>query len=98
MKSVEIQIAALEETILLGRAGEAAYLMKVCAKHEIDKSTLERWMARVKNVPRSEWPTALRGALQGPSEGCRHDPRSLGVFYRAIPSIRIAPGGLQSVR
>lgn len=65
MKSVEIQIAAIEEAIRLGRAGEAAYLMKVCAQYEIDNSTLARWMGKVKNLPRSEWPTALQGCYKG---------------------------------
>lgn len=65
MIDVQSQIAAIEEAIQRGRAGERAYLIKVCAKYEIDKTTLTRWMSKVENKPRAEWPAILRGRYKG---------------------------------
>lgn len=65
MIDVQYQIAAIKEAIQRGRAGERAHLIKVCAKYEIDKTTLMRWMAKVENKPHSEWPAALRGRYKG---------------------------------
>lgn len=65
MKDVEVRIAAVEEAVGRGRANEAGYLMKVCAKYEIDKQTLIRWMAKVKNIPRPQWEDALRPSFKG---------------------------------
>ena len=65
MKDVELRIAIIEEAVQRGRTGEAFCLAKVCLKHEISTSTLSRWMAKVKNLPRAEWRVALQPHYKG---------------------------------
>ncbi|MDG4549879.1 MAG: BRO family protein [Candidatus Contendobacter sp.] len=88
----------------LGRANDDACLIKVCAKHEISLATLYRWMATVKNIPRSEWPAVLRPIYKGrqftdiPSEAwtyfleCYRRSESLRLAYQAYAERARAEG------
>lgn len=92
MIDVQSQIAAIEEAIQRGRAGERAYLIKVCAKYEIDKTTLTRWMSKVENKPRAEWPAILRGRYKG-RQFAEISPEAWDYFtekYRQSRSLQLA--------
>ena len=80
MKDVELRIAIIEEAVQRGRTGEAFCLAKVCIKHEISTATLSRWMAKVKNLPRSEWRAALQGRHNGGRKPMAIAPEVWGYF------------------
>ncbi len=80
MKDVELRIAIIEEAVQRGRTGEAFCLAKGCIKHEISTSTLSRWMAKVKNLPRSEWAAALQPCYKGRQKVAYIAPEVWGYF------------------
>lgn len=91
-KNIETRIAAIEEAIQLGRANETAYLAKVCVKYEIGQATLCRWMAKVKSVPRPDWPDALRPSYK-PRQPTAIQPEAWEYFldrYRQSRSLSTA--------